>query len=193
MIYDLSWWVVLAAIIPGYLIQNCIHEVSHGLTLLPWGWTFTIHPYPLFMNDTTDTRHFALTRLSWFIPSKRPEGEQISFYFALCEYQDNGKPPPSKAGWAVCDIAPRISNIVFIVGSFVAYKLIGMPQWGSTLLAVFVACNLIDYLTAFGIFWGKRRDTDIWYFQESSGVNLWVLRVLVGLTFGILLALLLVP
>lgn len=155
---EAQWITLLIAIIPLWLLQNVIHELSHGLTLyLGWDWKFKIWPFP----------------------SKRLG----RFTFAHVKYErvEKSKEPPN-CGWALVSIMPRIVNIVLI--TLLMILTLSIPnKIASMALLVFMWTNLIDFCVGLLSSLKNPNMSDIWKFQQRLGVPVDYLRYsCVGLT-----------
>lgn len=155
---EAHWIVLLVAVIPFWLLQNVIHELSHGLTLrLGWNWDFKIWPFP----------STALGR----------------FTFAHVKYMKNSESTdPPEAGWALVSIMPRIVNIVFIlISAFFLAVFSNMVV--SILFLLFMWTNLIDFCVGMLSSLREPNKSDIWKFQSYLGIPKDYLRyTCVGMT-----------
>ena len=135
-----NWILILSCMLPFWFLQNCIHELSHGLTLYPSGCRFKIVPYPSKYNK--------------------------KWYFAICHWTKWTN--PSNNMIALMNIMPRISNCIFIVFSYILIFSI-QNQYLSSVLFVFILCNLVDFcIGLIPIFYSSpKKTTDIWRFLEK--------------------------
>jgi hypothetical protein len=156
------WVLMLCCVFPLWFLQNCIHELSHGLTLYSSGCRFKIVPYPSKYNK--------------------------KWYFAICHWTKWAN--PSNNMIALMNIMPRISNFVFIALSYILMFSI-QNQYLSSILFVFVLCNLVDFCTGLiPIFSSSpKKTTDIWRFLEKTSYS----KNTVKVTGIIILALLHLP
>jgi len=154
------WIVLLAAIIPFWLLQNIIHELAHGLALrLGWGWKFSIYPFPS-------------TKLG-------------RFTFAHVIYEPTATSgTPTSQGWGLVSIMPRIVNGVFLMtAATLAAVLRTVSPVAAVLCALFAACNLVDFSVGMaGIFRKDPNQSDIWRFQSYIGIDVYKLRWLAAIS-----------
>jgi hypothetical protein len=148
---EAHWIVLCVVIVPFWLLQNVIHELSHGLTLkLGWKWNFEIWPFPS-------------NRLG-------------RFTFACITYEENlNSKNPGDSGWALVSIMPRIINIILI---FLLVSMLALctNKIISIILLVFVWTNLIDFCVGLLSSLKKPNQSDIWEFQKYLGVPVNYLR-----------------
>jgi len=154
-----NWILMLCCIPPFWFLQNCIHELSHGLTLYPSGCRFRIVPWP-----------------------SKYDGK---WYFALCHWTKWTNPPNHLI--ALMCIMPRISNFIFILLSYVLMFYI-QNQYLSAILFVFVVCNLEDFFTGMiPIFHSTpKEETDIWRFLKKTNFSKTTIRAVGGVLFTLL-------
>lgn len=154
------WIVLLVAIIPFWLLQNIIHELSHGLALrFGWGWKFSIYPFP----------SMKLGR----------------FTFAHVIYEPTATSgTPTNKGWGLVSIMPRIVNgAFFMMAVTLATLLRTVSPIAAVLCALFAACNLVDFSVGMaGIFRREPNQSDIWRFQSYIGIDVYKLRWLAAIT-----------
>lgn len=162
------WIAVLVSIIPLWLLQNVIHELSHGLTMwFGWKWKFSIYPFP-----------------------SRKLGR---FTFAHVTYeQTDESTEPDENGLALVSIMPKIVNTLFMaIAGIIAVSLTGFEILPAILL-VFVWCNFVDFTFGLlGIFRSKRK-SDIWKFRDHLDMPIGYLKFsVVGLVcwFGVIISL----
>lgn len=148
---EAHWIVLLVAIIPFWLLQNVIHELSHGLTLkLGWGWKFKIWPFP-----STKLGRFTFAHVTY---EKTP---------------DSADPP--EYGWALVSIMPRIVNVAFIALSSLLLAVFA-NKIVSVLVLVFMWTNLIDFCVGLLSSLRSSNQADIWRFQARLGIPVDYLR-----------------
>jgi hypothetical protein len=165
------WIVLLVALVPFWLLQNIIHELSHGLTIrIGWGWKFSIWPFPS-------------TKLGRF-----------TFAHVIYEPTATAQTLTSR-GWALVSIMPRIVNGGFVlISATLAAILASVSPVVSVLCALFAACNMIDFSVGMaGIFRQEPNQSDIWRFQAYMGFDVYKLRWLAALSILFGWALLAVP
>jgi len=152
LVYHLELWIVLACVVPMYIVICTFHEMSHCLPLVQWGWRFKITPWPTIYEDR--------------------------FYFGMYEWTEEGIEPP-KWTWSLSQIAPRFPNWFLITVSCLWYHNIHMGYTYSTIIAMLGICSFIDCCVGLlPIWWYKERPyTDIWKFHKSTGIDLWILRL----------------
>jgi hypothetical protein len=144
---DIHWIVLLCAIIPFWILQNTIHELSHGLTIwLGWKWKFKIWPFPSY-------------RLGRF-----------SLACVTYEATDESK-DITPAGFALVSIMPKIVDVaLFLIAMFCAVMTANIPTL-ALLLLLFATYNVIDFIYgAIAIFMDKS-ESDIWKFQELLNIK----------------------
>jgi len=189
MIYELIWWCVPLVAIPLWLITNGTHEaLGHGVWVLPWKWRFKTYILAHFYDSTTGETHNFWTKWGWFKKDARPTG--VSFYFARCDFirtEQSQKIPDW--GEALIYIGPRLVNTVFMAICLVLVHIVHAGHRAGTILAVWYAANIVDAGVGFGsIFSCQRRDsTDLWRFQSYAGWNIWLVRTICLVWFGIML------
>lgn len=166
--HDLNWWVLFAAPLV-YLLTNTTHELSHGLCVLPWKWTFNLKPYPTKFNE--------------------------SWYFALCLYhrKEDSRDIPDW-GWSLNFISPRITNTLQMVAVLLLSHLLPQNPSAQMVYVMIAAAQLVDgfvgILPAIYNLQGRVR-TDCHRFWKHSGwhentvrtVNIVWFLVMVGLFF----------
>jgi len=174
----INWWLVLALFVPFWLLQNIIHEISHGLVVFSRGWGFQI--YPVFHwahRDNGRARYF------WNPPPRqqRKVGEW-QWYFARVVYkQDEGAKDITPKGWLLVALAPRITNTMLMVAMFVDHQMTRPDSSLQTIYALCGACQLVDGLAGIlSIFcwWEDRKHTDIWHIYERSGLSRRTIQIL---------------
>lgn len=118
---DIHWIVTLIAILPFWFLQNCIHELSHGLTIyLGWKWDFSIWPFPSFRMDGRFS--FAHTTFS-----RTEESKDLK-----------------ESDWALVFAMPKFINILFIS----VFSVLAAAVSNDTitmLMLTFVWANFIDF------------------------------------------------
>lgn len=186
MIYDLVWWCVPLFALPLWLISNASHETGHGLGVLPWGWKFKTYILAHFYDTNDGSTHYFWQKPKWLLD--RPE--RVWFYFARCDFIKTDKSKViSDAGWAWINIAPRLMNTAIIGMCLILFHAFDLSYRAATALAVWVACNIVDAAVGFGvIFYWKRRDrSDMWRFQKKTDWNVWLVRAVSLVWFGLML------
>jgi len=155
----------LIAFLPMWLLQNYIHELSHGLAMrLGWKWSFKVWPFP----------SKKLGRFTWahVIYFKTESSKEIS--------------KPSRGFVA---IVPKIVNLVFILFGFLALMLSSGCGICSTLLLMFMFYNFIDYFVGLlSVFRSKPTDTDLWRFQQNLNIDKNTLRICVIASYILLIS-----
>jgi len=138
--------VLLITIIPFWLLQNIIHELSHGLTLyIGWKWDFKIWPFP----------------------SKKLG----RFTFAHTEYKRTLKSKePDNRGWALISIIPKIVNIIFILLCTLFLFLIS-NNIISILFLIFLYTNSIDFCVGLLSSLRDPNNSDIWKFRDYFQIS----------------------
>lgn len=149
MIYhEMNWWLLFCSI-PIFFLQCTIHELSHGISISFWKWSFKIYPYPHKLYNT--------------------------FYFARCDYiRRSNSLEPSEKGWAFINIAPRVTNTLFMVACYVSYLLLGNYPSAQTILLLIGAAQVVDGVVgviAIFCWWEDRTHTDILKFYKYSGLQ----------------------
>jgi len=158
---ETHWIVTLTAIIPFWLLQNVIHELSHGFTIkLGWKWKFSIYPFP-----STKIGRFTWAHITY---ERIPESID-----------------PSKERWGLIHIMPKLVNIVFVlIASTLA---LAIPNdTASMLLLVFSWANLIDFGTGVvALLRSPTKKSDLVKFGECfeipqvnlkiSSIGLWII------------------
>jgi len=170
-----SWITLLISIPILWLLQNIIHELSHGLTVkLGWNWDFSIWPFP-----SRRTGRFTFAHVKYFM-------------------NKSSQPIPDK-GYALISIMPKISNLFFIIiSACLLFLQLGHPIFLSV-IAVFMICNYIDSFVGLKTAYQnkeKKINSDIWKFQTNSGLTVNEVRIFSGLmilTTTIFIALGIVP
>ena len=150
---------MLCCLPPFWFLQNCIHELSHGLTLYSSGCRFKIIPWP-----------------------SKYKGR---WYFALCQWTKWTN--PSNKLKALMNIMPRISNFVFILLSYILIFSI-QNEYLSAVLAVFVACNLIDFAVGLipAYYSQPKNTTDIWRFVKNLTFPIKYVKIIGTILFFLL-------
>lgn len=162
----LHWIILLAAILPFWLLQNTLHELAHALALrIGWGWKFRIWPFP-----------------------SKTLGR---FTFAHVVYEPTASSStPTNSGWALVSIMPIAMDIVFMLAGAVSSVLLHrVSMAASALCALFATCNAVDMsVNACSIFRNGPVENDIWQFQSHSGVEVsrlrWAVAALVAGAVG---------
>jgi hypothetical protein len=165
------WIILLAAIVPFWLLQNIIHELAHGLALrIGWGWKFSIYPFPSM-------------RLGRF-----------TFAHVIYEPTATSRTPTSK-GWGMVSIMPKIVNgVFFMIAATAGTLLLTVSSIAAVLCTLFAACNLIDFSVGMaGIFRREPNQSDIWRFQSHMGFDVYKLRWLTAISIFLGWALQAVP
>lgn len=112
---DITWWLILLALIPIFLVQNVIHEISHAIPVWIRGGTLTLlKPYP----------HYH-------------EGK---FYFARMSFKREKTWDDFELGWI--SLAPAVHNI-FLFG-FLAPFTLDNPHLNTIFLMLWIA-QAIDF------------------------------------------------
>ena len=160
-----NWITILISVPILWLLQNIIHELSHGLTRkLGWNWDFKIWPFP-----SKKLGRFTFAHVNYF---KNENSREIS-----------------EKGSGLISIMPKISNLIFIfLSGIFLYFQIG-PAIFLSILAVFMLCNYIDAMVGtLGIFINSKKDSksDIWRFQRRLNLDLSKMRVIVALILVLL-------
>lgn len=162
----IHWIIFLISIIPFWLLQNVIHELSHGLTIFfGWKWKFNVWPFP----------------------SKRLG----RFTFANVVYMPTSESLPlEKKDWALVSIMPKIVNGIFIIfSSILAVFLHHVSMTATLLLSLFSWCNLIDYCFGMSsIFRSEPNETDIWKYKANMNVDVPKMRFWISVTIMFLTA-----
>lgn len=164
----LHWIIMLAAILPLWLLQNVIHELAHGLAMkIGWGWRFSIYPFP----------------------SKRLG----RFTFAHVTYSPGpDSVDPGETGRALVSIMPKCVNTVFAFAAAVAS--LSLLQAGllsaAAVLALFLVCNYIDFTVGMLAVFGSNEMADLHRFKRclhlsDREVRIWA-SLLVLLLGGII-------
>ena len=159
------WITILIAIPILWLLQNIIHELSHGLAInIGWDWDFKIWPFPGYKLGRFTFAHITFSRNEH---SKNIDAE----------------------GDALISIMPKITNLFFILvtGTMLLFGL-GNSIYLS-ILAVFVMCNYIDALVGTqSIFRNSKKDSpsDIWRFHRGLKLNLCKHRVIMAIALTLL-------
>lgn len=189
MIYhDVIWWVFFS-IIPLIFLQNALHEVSHGLCVLPFGWGFRIYPFFHWYNITTGEYRFSLTR---------PTSIGIwGWYFARVEtFRNINARELPKYLLVLFYIAPRITNTIIVVVLFVLNVLLTIPSSMQTFLMLFCICQVIDgFVGIMPLFYANKQTsmTDVWQYQRLTEAPIWYLRIQGMIWLCVLLFLLVLP
>lgn len=156
----IHWIIFLISILPFWLLQNVIHELSHALTIFfGWKWKFNIWPFP----------------------SKRLG----RFTFANVVYMPTSESLPlEKKDWALVSIMPRIINGVFVtISSILAMFLHHVSMIPTLLLVLFSWCNLVDYCFGMSsIFRSEPRETDIWKYKMNMEADISKMRFIASIT-----------
>lgn len=142
----LYWIVLLAAVIPMWLLQNIIHELSHGLAVfIGWGWRFSIWPFP-----SKRLGNFTFAHV---------------LFFPTATSKD-----PGNAGWGTVAIMPKIvCGALMVATSLAACLLSGYPV-AALLLCQLGLFSLVDFSTGIaGLLFGEPNSNDFWRFQEHTG------------------------
>lgn len=151
-------WIILAIIAPLWLLQNTIHELSHGLTIrYLCNFDFKIWPFP-----SNDLGRFTFAHTT-FIPrenSTDPTDRDYVFIFG----------------------APLFVNIAMILVLYVIIFI--LPATIALPISLMCWFNLIDFSMAFSIF---KSDgvSDIWTIKKLSEISIDKLRWIV---LGVFLA-----
>jgi len=142
---DAQWITFFIVLMPIWLLQNVVHELSHGLTVkLGWGWTFKIWPFP--------SNRLGRTTLACTIWEKTATSKD-----------------PGDSGWALVSIMPRITNMVLIL--LLAMLLaVCSNEIISMIFLVFMWANLIDFCVGILSSLRKQNKSDIWMFKEYLGI-----------------------
>lgn len=192
MIYDLTWWAVLAAILPCWLLTNITHELAHGIGVKVKGWDFKLWPLPVFCDTQGNDNYYIWQQWGWIKKANRPD--HYVLYFAMCEFIPvQGHEILSQRDWAWIYIAPRLSNFAIFTVCITAgaFQIGSIPE---SILAVWAACNFVDYVVGqWRIFWKPADYTDIWRFQTCSGWSVAVIRAMTVCFFAVSLTLFLIP
>ena len=178
MIYELIWWTIPLVVLPLAVITNFSHEVFHGLAIWPWGWQFKTYILAHFFDSTTGETHYFWKKWGWFKAANRPEG--VQFYFARCDFIRTSKSKtPTNWGHALINIASRFANTIIIAISAILVHVVEVSPRATTILAVWVAANLVDALVGFYVpfYWKEREWTDLARFHKNSGWNIWWVRL----------------
>jgi len=118
---EIHWIVILVAILPFWFLQNCIHELSHGLTIrLGWRWGFKIWPLPSF-----------------------GVGGRFSFAHTTFNRTEKSK-DLEESDWALIFAMPKLVNILFI-SVFSILAAVTSNDVIAMLTLVFVWANFIDF------------------------------------------------
>ena len=148
------WILLLAALVPFWLLQNIIHELAHGLTMrLGWAWRFRIWPFP----------SMKLGR----------------FTFAHVVYEPSAASgTPTNKGWALVSIMPKLVNVAFmILGTVLSIVLRPVSMATAGLLVLFAVCNAVDFSVGMTrIFCRNPDEADIWKFQSYMEMDVYRLR-----------------
>ena len=160
-----NWITILISIPILWLLQNIIHELSHGLTMkLGWSWDFKIWPFP-----SNRLGRFTFAHVKYF---KNKNSKEVS-----------------EKERSLVSIMPKISNLIFIfLSGIFLYFQIG-PAILLSILVVFMLCNYIDFIVGTqSIFRNSKKDSksDIWRFQRSLDLDLSKMRVIVALILVLL-------
>jgi len=160
-----NWIAILISIPILWLLQNIIHELSHGLTRkVGWDWDFKIWPFPSNRLGRFTFAHVKYSRNSY--------SEEI-----------NNK------GMALVSIMPKFSNLIFIlISGTLLYFHIG-PAILLSILAVFTLCNYIDAMVGtLGIFINSKKDSksDIWRFQRYLKLDIPKMRIVMAIILVLL-------
>lgn len=139
---EAHWIVFLVLLIPFWLLQNTIHELSHGLTrYIGWKWKFKLWPFP-----------------SWKLGR---------FTFAHVKYE---KTPESKElnnkDRALVSVMPKIVSAVFIIIATISSAAISNDV-ASIIFLMFAFFNFIDFCAGFvSVFFREPNESDMWRFQR---------------------------
>jgi len=155
-----SWIALLISIPILWLLQNVIHELSHGLIMdIGWDWDFKIWPFP-----SKKLGRFTFAHIKYF--------------------KNKDSRDPSLSGQALVSVMPKIINLFFILvaGTMLFFGL------GNTIylsiLAVFVMCNYIDALVGTQvIFRNSKKDSasDMWKFKRNLDLDLTKMRIVIAI------------
>jgi hypothetical protein len=136
------WIVFLVLLIPFWLLQNTIHELSHGLTrYFGWKWKFKIWPFPSWKLG-----RFTFAHVKY---EKTEESEELT---------DQDK--------ALVSVMPKIVNSVFIIVATILSVAIS-NKVASIIFLLFAWCNFVDF--CFGVcsvIFRKSNESDMWKFQR---------------------------
>jgi len=139
---ETKWIVFLVLLIPFWLLQNTIHELSHGLTrYIGWKWKFKLWPFP-----------------SWKLGR---------FTFAHVKYEktEESKELTDKDK-ALVSVMPKIVNAVFIIMAAILSAAI-TNKVASIIFLTFTWFNFIDFCTGFvSVFFREPNESDMWRFQR---------------------------
>jgi hypothetical protein len=158
----LHWIVCLIAILPLWLLQNVIHELSHGLTLwIGWRWKFSIYPLP-----STKLGRFTFAHVTYSPTASSRE--------------------PAPGDWALVSIMPKIVNCVFMMLGQVGAALFESCPAVALPLALFAVFNYIDFAVGMlGIFKDKK-ENDLWKFQAGTEIPVRTVRIASAALVGFL-------
>lgn len=139
---EAHWIVFLVLLIPFWLLQNTIHELSHGLTrYLGWKWNFKLWPFP-----------------SWKLGR---------FTFAHVKYEKTEESEElTNHDKALVSVMPKIVNSVLIILATllsVAFS----NKVASIIFLLFAWCNFVDFCFGFfSVLFREPNQSDMWRFQR---------------------------
>lgn len=119
--HDFVWWIALIAALPVWLLQNVMHELMHGLAILPWGWRFKIWPFPGRINGR--------------------------FYFAYVEYLNVNNITIPGYGWVAVHLMPKIYNLMVLLVGTLLFLFVPFGAVGHTIITTLIIAQLIDFTT----------------------------------------------
>ena len=158
----LHWIIALIVLLPMWLLQNYIHELSHGLTLwFGWRWKFKVYPLP----------SKKLGRFTWAHVTYEPTTKSRE---------------PGPQGWALVSIMPKIVNSVFVsVSAFLSMLFLAHPI-PAVLLSMFAVLNFVDFTVGTSGIFFKKRQTDIWSFQSHMNYSLSAFRLQAAIMIAVM-------
>jgi len=162
----LHWMVAFAALLPMWLLQNTLRELSRGITIwIGWRWKFKIFPFP-------STR---LGRFTWAHVVYEPTPAS-----AELEEADRG----------LVSIMPKVVNTAAVMASAIAAVFLSGVPVALVLVLMFGIFNLVDFVAGFFSIFRDVPNTDIWRFQRGTGIPVLHLRIggsLVALMLALLM------
>lgn len=157
MLFDNTiWWLMLLLAVPFWLMQNAIHEYSHGLMAKHWKYTIEkVRLYPDLVDKDKDGK-IDKVYFAW-IQFKKPEDREVN---------------PTERG--SIDIAPQLSNTAILTLS-IMFRYVFFPDmwpWLASILALLAINQIVDASVNMSSLFKKEGGNDSWNFVKRWEINL---------------------
>lgn len=165
---ETHWIVFLVLLVPFWLLQNIIHELSHGLTrYFGWKWKFKIWPFP----------SNKLGRFTWahVIYEKTAESKELK-----------------NEDVALVSVMPKIVNAVLIIVAGIL-SVAFSNSIASIIFLLLAWCNFVDFCVGFvSVFFKEPNESDMWQFQRNLDLPIRMFKIIsIGATIYVALPILL--